>query len=302
MGFVAAICSALFATSKDLISKRLAFRLDGTTSTFASFAYALPFYVVVLTILYAMGLETFAWTPYFLLLILLRAITDTFAEWMKMSALVHGDLSVVATFFSLSPIFLLLASPLITDDPIGWPEVVAVILTVAGSLLMIYQPAEHGWARQKKGILLACGAAFFFCLNSCFDRLAVQRGTPVFSGFTMTFLSALFLTPFVVVSKERIQSLKGHSGGLAIRGLLEISFMVCKLYALQFMQAPDVVAVQRLSLVLSIIGGRMFFKEKNFRRRLIAGLLIMAGVFAVAWKERNRLENAVTHEAVNAPR
>jgi len=66
--------------------------------------------------------------------------------------------------------------------------------------------------------------------------------------------------------------------------------MVCKLSALQFLAAPDVVAVQRLSLVLSIIGGKMFFKEPDFKRRLAAGILILVGVFVVAWVQRGKLE------------
>src|SRR5262249_51406192 len=136
--------------------------------------------------------------------------------------------------------------------------------------------------------------ALFFSLNSCFDRLAVQRGTPVFAGFTMTLLSALFLAPFVIFRRDRLQALRTHRLGLLIRGGLEVAFMVCKLYALQFLQAPDVVAVQRLSLLLSIIGGRMFFKEPDFKRRLAAGVLILVGVLVVAWMQRGTLETLIT--------
>jgi drug/metabolite transporter (DMT)-like permease len=294
MGLVAALLSALFSSSKDLLSKRLAFRLDGTVSTFASFAFALPFYVLVLTALALLGVEIFEWSPLFLLFVLLRSTTDTFAEWMKMYAFAHGDISVVATFFSLSPLFLLITSPLITGDPLGLPEVAAVVLVVGGSLLVVYRPSKTDWAAQRKGILLACGAALFFSLNSCFDRLAVRHGTPVFSGFTMTLLSALFLAPFVVFRRRRRQALRTHRTGLLVRGGLEVAFMVCKLYALQSLQAPDVVAIQRLSLVLSIVGGRMFFKESDFKRRLAAGLLILGGVFVVAWVQRARLETLFT--------
>src|SRR5262249_62335715 len=121
MGFFAATLSAVFSSSKDLVSKRLASRLDGTASTFASFAFALPYYVLVLVVLYLLGEETFAWTPLFLTFVLLRSVTDTFAEWMKMYAFAHGDISIVATFFSLSPLFLLVTSPLLTGDPLELP-------------------------------------------------------------------------------------------------------------------------------------------------------------------------------------
>jgi drug/metabolite transporter (DMT)-like permease len=301
MGFLAALLSAVFSSAKDLLSKRLAYRLDGTVSTFASFAFALPFYVVVLTILFLTGHESFEWSLPFLVLVLLRSITDTFAEWLKMYAFAHGDISIVATFFSLSPLLLLITSPLITGDPLGWSDVVAVGLAVGGSLLMVYRPSQSGWTAQRKGILLATGAALFFSLNSCFDRLAVQRGTPVFAGFTMTLLSALFLAPFIVWRRDRWQALSTHRTGLLLRGALEVAFMVCKLYALQFLFAPDVVAVQRLALVLSIIGGRLFFKEPDFQRRLAAGLLIVGGVFVVGWMQEDKPKDGEQKSATEMP-
>jgi drug/metabolite transporter (DMT)-like permease len=286
MGFLAALLSAVCSTLKDLLSKRLAFRLDGTASTFASFGFALPFYVLLLTVLYLLGWETFQCSRTFLILVVLRSITDTFAEWLKMHAFAHGDISLVATFFSLSPLFLLITSPLITGDPLSLPDVVAVVLVVGGGLLMVYRPSHRRWASQKKGIILAIGAALFFSLNSCFDRLAVQKATPVFSAFTMTLLSALFLAPFAVLRHDRLQALHVHQRGLWIRGALEVAFMVCKLSALQFLSAPDVTAVQRLSVLLMIVGGRVFFKEPDFKRRLAAGVLILAGVSVVAWMQR----------------
>src|SRR5262249_48815201 len=139
------------------------------------------------------------------------------------------------------------------------------------------------WASQKKGILLALGASLFFALNSCFDRLAVQEGTPVFAGFAMTYFSAMFLLPLIVRRKDRLQALWANRADFTLRGLLEILFMVSKLYALTFLQAPYVVGLQRFSLILSIIAGRVFFKELDFGKRLAAGALILAGVLLILW-------------------
>src|SRR5262249_42489841 len=137
-------------TSKDLISKRLAFKMDGTASAFASFSYALPFYIVLLLVLYLLGKESFVLSASFLILVLLRSITDTFAEWMNMYAFSHSDISVVAPFFSLSPIFLLISSPLITQDKLTFTDALAVLLTVAGGLLIVYRPGHSSWRTQKK--------------------------------------------------------------------------------------------------------------------------------------------------------
>jgi drug/metabolite transporter (DMT)-like permease len=283
MELLTAMLSSVFACSKDLMSKRLAFHLDGTVSTFASFTFALPFYLVLLTVLSLLGHEVFTVSLAFLALVFLRSVTDTFAEWLKMHALAHGDLSVVVLVLSLSPLFLLITSPVITGDRLTIVEVIALFLVVLGSILMVYRPSARLSAGHTKGLLLAAGAALFFSLNGCFDRLAIAKakGTPVFSGFAMTFLSAVFLLPLVLGNKDRVNALRRHRGGFLLRGLLETAFMVCKLSALQTLDAPTMAGIQRLSLLLAIIGGRVFFKEEDFRRKLAAGLLIAAGVILI---------------------
>jgi drug/metabolite transporter (DMT)-like permease len=286
MGLLAALLGAGFSSAKDLVSKRVAGRLDGTTSTFASFCFALPYYVLVLAALVLARRERLEVSLPFLLLVLLRSVTDSFAEGMKMHAFTHGDISLVASFFSLSPLFLLITSPLITGDRPSWLGAVAVLLVVAGSVLMVWGPQGSKRPAQTKGVLLALGAAVFFSLNSCFDRLAVQKGTPVFAGFSMTLLSALLLLPFVVTRRDRVRALGVHRWDFALRGLLEIAFMTSKLYALQYLQAPYVVGVQRLALILSIVGGRVFFREQEFTRRLAAGACILAGVLLIAVAQR----------------
>src|SRR6185437_9881527 len=141
MGLLAAFFSTIFSSSKDLMSKRLAYRLDGTVSTFASFAFALPFYLILLAVLWLRGAETFTCSLAFLTLVLLRSLTDTFAEWMKMHAFAHGDLSLVVLILSLSPILLLITSPLITGDPLTFAEIASVFLVVMGSIWMVYRPS-----------------------------------------------------------------------------------------------------------------------------------------------------------------
>src|SRR6516164_4185498 len=115
MGIFAALLSAVFSTSKDIVSKKLTVKIDGTASAFASFAFALPFYLIVLLMLWLLGYNIFTFTQAFWLLVLARALTDVFAEWLKMYAFGHGDISLVNILFSLSPLCLLAMSPLLDD-------------------------------------------------------------------------------------------------------------------------------------------------------------------------------------------
>jgi drug/metabolite transporter (DMT)-like permease len=254
-------------------------------STFASFAFALPYYVVLLAVLYWLGLDSLSVSLAFGTLVALRAGTDVFAEGMKMHAIAHGDISAVASFAALSPLFLLLLQPFLTGDKPSWTGVLAVLVVVGGGLLLVYRPGTTGWGASRQGVLLAIGASVFFALNNCFDRLAVQEGTPVMAAFSMTLVSAVWLLPFGLWTAQRRHGLRSEWRGLAVRGFLEVAFMVAKLTALQYLQPSYVMCIQRVSVLLSILGGRLFFKEQDFGRRLAAGTLVLAGVFWIGWKE-----------------
>ncbi len=298
MGFLFSLASAVLSASKDLISKGLAYKLDGTLSTFASFAYALPFYVVLLVVVQSLGLETWVWVTNFWLLVLLRSITDVFAEGMKMHALAHGDISIVALFFSLSPVLLMISSPVLTDEPITSFQAGAIALTVTGSLIVAYRPGQRTLREQKTAIFLALGAAFFFSLNSSFDRLAARDfKVPVLSSFAMTLFSAILVAPFIPWRGETLATLNRNRNGLWLRGLLEAVFMTFKLVAIQTLGAVEVIAVQRLSVVFAVLGGRFLYGEPDFPRRFVASMFIVAGAVVVMIGKFS----AVTSAAAGAP-
>jgi len=149
-----------------------------------------------------------------------------------MSALSYGDLSVISAFYSLSPVFLLITSPLITGDKLSTQGILGVILVGAGAIIFVINLSKKIEVRLR-GILLAIGAAFFFSINSCFDRLAVQESSALLSGFSMTLVSGLILLP---VAREPILPVFriSHQHFLK-RGLLEMIFMASKLFALSYL-------------------------------------------------------------------
>jgi len=105
------------------------------------------------------------------------------------------------------------------------------------------------------------------------------------AGFTMTAVSAAALLPFVLTSRVRLLGIAVSSRPLLTRGALETAFMVCKLVAMQWLAAAYVVGLQRTSLLLSIVAGRLVFKEGDFKRRMLAGLLILLGVAWIVWEQ-----------------
>lgn len=285
MGILLTFISAVFAASKDLVSKKIAFSVGGTVSAFASFAFAIPFYLLLLLVLGALGLETFELSRAFLILVLLRALCDSGAEWLKMHAFTHGDISFLACFISLNTLFTLLLSPFITGDPLSLKGAIGVLLTVIGALALLYDPKKLTTKLELKGVAFATSAAFLFGLQSCFDRLAVLQAGPAWTGFTMTAVSALIIAPAALRTSDKRNQLKEFKKPFLIRGIFEVTFMVIKLTALQFLQAPYVSGIMKVSLLLSIIGGRVFFKERDFTKRALSGVLIITGIIFIIFAE-----------------
>jgi uncharacterized membrane protein len=270
-----AFLAAALATSKDIVSKRLSADIEPNVSAFASFLYPVPLYLLLLAVLYLLGLENFAVGAWFFLYVILRSITDVFAETFKMHALARGELSAVSSIMALYPIILLAFSPLITGDQLTTNILLGVGITVIGNVIMIYQP---GVKLGRAAAWYSFGTACFFALNNCFDRLSAQSASAAVSAFAMTAFSCLLLVPLLRYCTRPFQQMSANSKPLWSRGFFEVTFMVTKLLALQHLQGAEVAAVLRSTLVLTVLGGRFVFKETGFTRKLVGSLLMVVGL------------------------
>lgn len=280
MGILAAFLCAIFVSSKDLVSKKISFNVEGTLSAFASFLFALPYYVVVLAILYYLGYEEFLLTNEIVTLIVLRSVSDMFAETLKMHAIARADISLLSSVFALYPLLLLFVGPAITGDELSTPIIISTIIISIGSQILVWKSAKVSAKNQLPGILLAMCSALCFAFNTSFDRLAAQKSTPVFASFSMTLLACIFLFFILMGSKSRSsgRQLITNKGKFFLRGFFEVAFMITKLTALRYLSVSYVVGIQNISLLISIVAGTLIFKEKDFKRRITAGLLIFCGI------------------------
>ena len=275
-------CSALMMTAKDVVSKKVSVSVTPRTNTFASFAYALPYYAVLLAGLYALGFESFLVTEGFILFVFLRALSDIFAEGFKMKAFSLTDMSVVASLLALGPVFLLPLSSVIAQDRISWQGGLGVCCIVIANIVVLRSRTMSHSPTHRQGVLFGIGGAFFLALNTCFDRLAVHTASPTVSAASMTLLSALLLAPLILPHTMLRREAFGSYRFFLLRGFLELLFMVGKLSALLFLPAAYVAALLRIGVIFSVIAGRFYLGEKDFLRRIVAALLTVSGAVVIA--------------------
>jgi uncharacterized membrane protein len=281
MGLIYALITAVSATTKDIVSKSLASKVDSDVSTFASFLFALPFYVVIILVAILCGGAPLAYGGSFLALVLARSVSDVFAEGFKMRAFASGDISLVTSFLALSPLILAFLSPYITGDKVTAHDYVALGLIVVGSLLLVRRDRDTGKVFQLRAVVYALLASVAFALNSCFDRLAVVQSGAVVSGFAMTLMAALFCAPIAFRHKNAVTQLSLNAKAFFARGASETLFMVSKLLAMTVLEAHVVLGISRISLILSVLAGKAMFGERETGRRLLAAGLMYAGLLVL---------------------
>jgi hypothetical protein len=281
MGVIAALLCACTSTAKDLVSKGVASRVHPDTSTFASFLYALPFYGVIFVVLYLIGGEGFALSRQFLILVLMRGISDVFAEGCKMRAFNKGDVSLVSGLLSLSPLILTALSPFITGDEVQLSEALGIVCIVAGGLVLVRRDRTTGKVVQPTAVLYALGGSVAFALNSALDRLAVGHAGAVTSAFSVTLCAALLTGPVLFRVTTAKADLAHNSKAFFVRGFFETVFMVAKMAALTTLPAHVVVGLMRMSMIFTVVAGGAWFNEQDRGRRIVGTLIMYVGLMCL---------------------
>ena len=261
-GVLLGVLSTSCMAARELLSKHLAAHATGTASAFATFLFALPWYLVIWVVLRQTGFEGAPLRPEFWFWVVLRSSSDVGAEWCKMLAISRGEISLVSCVLALTPAVLLLLSPALTGDPLSLLGACGLLVVVAGSVFAVYRPGKMGGTGKDSSPRAAIGFALastvFFALNNCFDRLTVESAPPVFSGMVMTLFSGLVLAPFALRRPSDRSDLRTASRVFLLRGLFEVLFMSLRLSALVVLSAPVMAGIQRLALLLTILGAGYF--------------------------------------------
>jgi drug/metabolite transporter (DMT)-like permease len=283
MGVIAALISACTSTAKDIVSKAVSSKVHPDLSTFASFLFALPFYGLIFIVLYLFGDEGLVLSHTFLLLVLMRGISDVFAEGCKMRAFEKGDVSLVSGLLSLSPLILTVITPFITGDVVIASQASGIALIVLGGLVLVRRDRVTGKVVQPVAVVYALVGSVAFALNSALDRLAVGQAGPVTSAFSVTLCAALLTVPAIFRVPGANAQLGGNARAFLLRGLFETVFMVAKMAALTTLPAHVVVGIMRMSMILTVVVGGAWFHEKDRARRVIGTLVMYVGLIFLLW-------------------
>jgi drug/metabolite transporter (DMT)-like permease len=290
--------TAFFEACKDATGKQSLKTLDEYSVLFGFMAVGVVMLCPVLWL--SGGIPTLQ--PNFWWALLIGGSLNILAFTLYVRALKIADMSLTVPLVTLTPLFLLATSPLIVQEWPTWADGIGVVLLVIGSYALNLQapaiaapllsspplsspPASPGnllspllaMARNPGSRLMLC-VAFIWSITSNFDKIGVINSSPLFWAFSLFAVIAAGMIPFVFRRGRGLKPLIAQWQLMGVTGGFNAIAITFQMLALTMAPVAQVIAVKRMSALLSVLFGHFFFGEKGLRSRLIGAAIMVGGV------------------------
>jgi uncharacterized membrane protein len=202
-------------------------------------------------------------------------------------------LALTLPYLAFTPVFVVVTGWLVLGETVGGPGLIGVLLVVAGSWLLNFEPqgrigltaatAPLRAIASNPGSRLMLAAAAIYALTSVGGKAAMTWMPP--EQFGAFYFSLLALLTLVLVALFRPSALKIARFGwlplLVVAGFMAV-MVVTHFMALAKVEAAYMISAKRSSLLFGMVYGAMLFGETHLGRHLVAGALMIAGVALIA--------------------
>lgn len=269
--------AATFQTLRFVLQKRLSAReLSAAGATFARFIYSFPFALAIALIYQQMrGIDWPQMAPSFWVHGAVGGVSQILATLLTVMLLGRRNFAVGMTFKKTEVILSVIVGLLVLGDVVSWPAMGAVLVGLAGVLLLSKTAKGAGW--DSTAVALGLGSGLLFAISGVTYRgatLSVISDDPFLRSSVSLALVTLFQTVAMLIwlgLRDRAQIGKvlaaWHRAGLI--GVMSLFGSLSWFTAFTLQSAGLVNAVGQVELILSIIVGRVIFGERLTLREIL---------------------------------
>lgn len=184
-------------------------------------------------------------------------------------------------------IFSMLLGVIVLREALGPAQIAGLILVVAGLVMLKFTPGSGQKSASTQTrilfIILTLVSALLNAVSGLFDKMIMSLGT-VTDGqlqfWYMLFLVIYYLL-YIVITRPNIKwsaSLKNYW-----IWILSILFVIADRFLFMANAYPEssvtiMTLIKQSCVIVTIIGGRIIFKEKHFGYRLLCALIVISGI------------------------
>lgn len=207
---------------------------------------------------------------------------------LYMRAIQVSPLSLTVPYLAFTPVFMLCTGYLFLGE-IPSPRGIAGILTIClGGYILNIEPrrwrllAPFRAVFQETGSWMMLIVAFVYSFTSVIGKKAILHSSPLFFGvwFYITFNLSLILL-LRLAGKIRFAAFLALPVKGFVSGLLLCLQTLLHCFAVSLVEAAVMISVKRLSILFSILLGKVVFRERHASIRFSGALLMLAGTLLI---------------------
>ncbi len=223
--------------------------------------------------------------PTFLIYLTLDVALITCVMWLYFRALQISPLSMSVPFLAFTPVFLIPSGFVMLGELPPPLKLLGVVLIVAGSLAMHRKLFAVGWLAPVKAVIQEKGSrymlmvSFIFSITNPLDKKLVVMS----DVFTEAFSYGLGLCiAFFVWGKwqgaDFRAAARGNGKWISLAGLLDAVSLLFQLGSYAYIAVVITVSIKRAGIILSVLAGWLFFREREITDKVIAASVMFCGV------------------------
>ncbi len=223
--------------------------------------------------------------PTYLIYLLIDVVLVSLCNLLYFKALQVSPMSLCVPFLAFTPIFLIPTGYIMLGELPPAIKLMGVALIVAGSVAMHRKLFAEGWTAPFRAIVRERGSrymlmvAFLFSITNPLDKKLVQMSDIYTVAFSYGTGMCVF---FWLLALARHEPLAGALGAnakwIGTAGAAEGVSVLLQFASYAFVDVVIAVSIKRAGIVLAVLFGWLFFREREVTDKLIATSVMFAGV------------------------
>jgi uncharacterized membrane protein len=278
-----AILTALFESLKDVSSKHSLRNLDVYIVAWTANIFAVIFLIPLLLLA---GIPTIQ--PQFWIALFVGGTLNVVSFTLYIRAIQIADLSLTVPLVALTPLFLLFTSPLIVQENPTFADAIGIFLIVVGSYILNLRERRNGYFAplrallQNKGSRFMLMVAFIWSITSNFDKIGVIHSSPLFWSTSLYAYLVVGMFPIALFkSRHRFDQILPNLKPLMVIGFFHAIAITFQMIAVTYTLVTQVIAIKRMSALISVLFGHFLFQETGLKERLTGAAVMVLGVIVM---------------------
>jgi len=214
------------------------------------------------------------------------------AMWLYMRAIRDSSLSLTLPYLAFTPVFNILTGYVVLGETVNRNGFLGIVLVVLGAWILNLESGHtnlwrkiaapfHAIAREPGSRMMLLVAAIY-SLTSVTSKGALLHVTPAFFGpFYFVILGTAAALLFTSRDISSWGAVKHHPVAHLAIGFFMALMVITHFYAIEHIEVAYMVAVKRTSLLFGMLYGAWLFKEEGLTKNLIAGTVMVTGVYLI---------------------